>query len=253
MPAPSPADARLRHADALHRDAIVIDGACPLISPREIKRYLPALRAGGVTCAVGTVASIEGARAALGQVAAWYPRVRAFPEDLRPRHDGRRDRSGPAERPGGRGPPVPGRQPARVRRESGRGLPPPRRPHPPAHLQRAESPGRRLYRADRHRPVRPRARRRGRDQPDGHAPRSLPRGDTNEPGGAGGIAGSGDLQPLQRAGDLRPSAQPDGRAAPPGRQERRRRRRERLPGLRPAGRDSPPWSICSTTSTTWSG
>ncbi len=82
MPAPTPSDDRLRHADALHRDAIVIDGACPLISPREIKRYLPALRAGGVTCAVGTVASIEGARAALGQVAAWYPRVRAFPDDL---------------------------------------------------------------------------------------------------------------------------------------------------------------------------
>ena len=82
MPAPTPSDDRIRHAHALHRDAIVIDGACPLISPREIKRYLPALRAGGVTCAVGTVASIEGARAALGQVAAWYPRVRAFPDDL---------------------------------------------------------------------------------------------------------------------------------------------------------------------------
>jgi membrane dipeptidase len=82
MPPPTPTDARLRHAAALHQDAVVIDGACPLISPREIKRYLPALRAGGVTCAVGTVASIEGARAALGQVAAWYPRVRAFPDDL---------------------------------------------------------------------------------------------------------------------------------------------------------------------------
>src|SRR5262249_61846908 len=75
-------DARLRDVDLLHRDAVVIDGACPLITPREIKRYLPALRAGGVTCAVGTVASIEGARAALGQVAAWDPRVRAFPDDL---------------------------------------------------------------------------------------------------------------------------------------------------------------------------
>src|SRR5262245_60658737 len=82
MPTSTPSDARLRHAGALHRDAIVIDGACPLVSPREIRRYLPALRDGGVTCAVGTVASIEGARAALGQVAAWYPRVRAFPDDL---------------------------------------------------------------------------------------------------------------------------------------------------------------------------
>jgi membrane dipeptidase len=35
-----------------------------------------------VTCAVGTVASIEGARAALGQVAAWYPRARALSDDL---------------------------------------------------------------------------------------------------------------------------------------------------------------------------
>src|SRR2546422_921569 len=69
-------------AEALHRDAVVIDGACPLVTPREIKRQLPALRAGGVTCTVGTVASIEGARAALGQVAAWYPRARALPGDL---------------------------------------------------------------------------------------------------------------------------------------------------------------------------
>jgi membrane dipeptidase len=82
MPAPVLSEAQQAHADRLHRGTVVIDGACPLINPREIKRYLPALRAGGVTCAVGTVASIENARAALGQVAAWYPRVRAFPDDL---------------------------------------------------------------------------------------------------------------------------------------------------------------------------
>ena len=79
---PTSTDARRLHADALHHEAVVIDGACPMVNPREIKRHLPALRAGGVTCTVGTVASIESARGALGQVAAWYPRVRAFPDDL---------------------------------------------------------------------------------------------------------------------------------------------------------------------------
>ena len=79
---PTSTDARRLHADALHHEAVVIDGACPMVNPREIKRHLPALRAGGVTCTVGTVASIESARGALGQVAAWYPRARAFPEDL---------------------------------------------------------------------------------------------------------------------------------------------------------------------------
>ena len=79
---PTSTDARRLHADALHHEAVVIDGACPMVNPREIKRHLPALRAGGVTYTVGTVASIESARGALGQVAAWYPRVRAFPEDL---------------------------------------------------------------------------------------------------------------------------------------------------------------------------
>jgi membrane dipeptidase len=82
MPAPVSADARLHRAAALHENAIVIDGACPLVTARAIKRHLPALRTGGVTCAVGTVASIEGARVALGQVAAWYPRVRSLPDDL---------------------------------------------------------------------------------------------------------------------------------------------------------------------------
>ena len=79
---PTSTDACRLHADALHHEAVVIDGACPMVNPREIKRHLPALRAGGVTCTVGTVASIESARGALGQVAAWYPRARAFPDDL---------------------------------------------------------------------------------------------------------------------------------------------------------------------------
>ena len=79
---PTSTDARRLHADALHHEAVVIDGACPMVNPREIKRHLPVLRAGGVTCTVGTVASIESARGALGQVAAWYPRARAFPDDL---------------------------------------------------------------------------------------------------------------------------------------------------------------------------
>ena len=44
---PTSTDARRLHADALHHEAVVIDGACPMVNPREIKRHLPALRAGG--------------------------------------------------------------------------------------------------------------------------------------------------------------------------------------------------------------
>ena len=65
-----------RHARALHQQAIVIDAACPLVTPKGLPKVLPALQQGGVTCVFATVASIEPARYALGALAAWYPRVR---------------------------------------------------------------------------------------------------------------------------------------------------------------------------------
>lgn len=69
-------------AERLHREACVIDAACPLVNPREIRRRLPELRRGGVTCALSTVASIEGAREALSALAQWYPKFRAQSGDL---------------------------------------------------------------------------------------------------------------------------------------------------------------------------
>jgi membrane dipeptidase len=69
-------------AERLHREAIVIDAACPLVTPREIRRRLPELQRGGVTCALSTVASIEGARTALAAIAAWYPALREYGDAL---------------------------------------------------------------------------------------------------------------------------------------------------------------------------
>jgi membrane dipeptidase len=68
-------------AHRLHRESIVVDAACPLVNPREIRRRLPELRRGGVTCALSTVASIEGAREALSAAAAWYPKFRDHSAD----------------------------------------------------------------------------------------------------------------------------------------------------------------------------
>jgi membrane dipeptidase len=69
-------------ARELHRRAVVIDAACPLVNPKEINRYLPALRCGGVTCAFATVAAIEGARETLYALAAWYARFRELGENI---------------------------------------------------------------------------------------------------------------------------------------------------------------------------
>jgi membrane dipeptidase len=62
---------------ALHASAIVVDAVCPLLQDR---RYLDWYIAGGVTVAVPTVASTEGARAALGAIAGWK---RAIADDPR--------------------------------------------------------------------------------------------------------------------------------------------------------------------------
>ncbi len=48
-----------------------LDAACPLIQPRDLERLLPDLRAGEVTTVLGTAASIEDSRHALGVLAHW--------------------------------------------------------------------------------------------------------------------------------------------------------------------------------------
>lgn len=73
-------DRREGHAIELHRRAIVIDAACPLITPKRIMEHIPALRRGGLSCAFSTVASIEQARHALEALAAWYARARQLDE-----------------------------------------------------------------------------------------------------------------------------------------------------------------------------
>jgi membrane dipeptidase len=65
-----------RRAKELHARAIVIDAACPLVTAKGIPAHLPALTKGGISCAFGTVASIEPARHALDSLGAWYSRVR---------------------------------------------------------------------------------------------------------------------------------------------------------------------------------
>src|SRR5947209_20050608 len=69
-------------AERVHREAYVIDAACPLVNPKEIGKQLDALRRGGVTCAVGTVATIEGSQETLHAIAAGFPTFRERPDDL---------------------------------------------------------------------------------------------------------------------------------------------------------------------------
>lgn len=54
-----------------------LDAACPLIQPRDLARYLPDLRTGEVSVVLGTVASIEDSRYALGVLAEWLAMERA--------------------------------------------------------------------------------------------------------------------------------------------------------------------------------
>ena len=48
-----------------------LDAAGPLIQPRDLRKYLPDLRAGDVTTVLATVASIEDSRYALSALAHW--------------------------------------------------------------------------------------------------------------------------------------------------------------------------------------
>jgi membrane dipeptidase len=48
-----------------------LDAACPLIQPRDLPKYVADLRTGEVTTVLGTVASIEDCRYAVGALAHW--------------------------------------------------------------------------------------------------------------------------------------------------------------------------------------
>jgi membrane dipeptidase len=63
-PAPAP-------AEHLTVPGGYLDAAGPLIQPRDLKKYLPDLRTGEVTTVLGTVASIEDSRYALGALGHW--------------------------------------------------------------------------------------------------------------------------------------------------------------------------------------
>ena len=57
---------------ALHREALVLDAAVPLVDPRRLAKYLPELRQGGVDAILTTVASLEDCRYAVGALADWH-------------------------------------------------------------------------------------------------------------------------------------------------------------------------------------
>src|SRR3954454_4652334 len=57
---------------ALHRDALYLDAAVPLVNPRLLSKYLPELRKGGVDAILTTVASLEDCRYAVSALADWH-------------------------------------------------------------------------------------------------------------------------------------------------------------------------------------
>ena len=56
----------------LHTEALYLDAAVPLVTPRTLKTYLPDLRRGGVDAILTTVASLEDCRYAVGVLAGWH-------------------------------------------------------------------------------------------------------------------------------------------------------------------------------------
>jgi membrane dipeptidase len=65
------------HGTALHRDALYLDAAVPLVQPRLLPRYLPDLRQGGVDAILTTVASLEDCRYAAGALGDWQHLARS--------------------------------------------------------------------------------------------------------------------------------------------------------------------------------
>lgn len=56
----------------LHRDALYLDAAVPLVNARLLPQYLPDLRAGGVDAILTTVASLEDCHYAISALADWH-------------------------------------------------------------------------------------------------------------------------------------------------------------------------------------
>ena len=59
-------------AAALHRDALYLDAAVPLVNARLLPRYLPDLQQGGVDAILTTVASLEDCHYAVSALADWH-------------------------------------------------------------------------------------------------------------------------------------------------------------------------------------
>jgi len=68
---------------ALHREALVLDAAVPLVTPQTLTKYLPELRAGGVDAILTTVASLEGCRWTVGELAKWHQTARSGRHPIR--------------------------------------------------------------------------------------------------------------------------------------------------------------------------
>jgi membrane dipeptidase len=65
-----------RSISPLHSEAIVLDAAVPLITPRSLPKLLSDLVAGGVDAVMVTVASLEDCRYTIGQLAKWRATLR---------------------------------------------------------------------------------------------------------------------------------------------------------------------------------
>jgi len=66
----------------LHHNAIVLDAAAPMVTPRALPKLLPQLRAGGVDAVMATVASLEDCRYAVAHLARWHALVNSGAEQV---------------------------------------------------------------------------------------------------------------------------------------------------------------------------
>ena len=129
---------------ALHRDALYLDAAVPLVTPRLLSKYLPELRTGGVDAILTTVASLEDCRYAVARAGGLASPGPFGPVPDSPGDHRRRFSASQAGRRARRRSPLSGRQPDRGRSRSHRRLPRPRGPSVSTDLQRPELHRRRL-------------------------------------------------------------------------------------------------------------
>jgi membrane dipeptidase len=64
-------------------DAILLDAAAPMLQPRDLKRRLPDVTAGGVDALLATAGALEGFRATMAVVASWLEIDRARRHNIR--------------------------------------------------------------------------------------------------------------------------------------------------------------------------